>query len=212
MLTILGRANSVNVMKVLWCLEELGWPYERHDAGMQYGVVNTPEYRAKNPNGRVPTLVDGDFVLWESNSILRYLCLKAGGDAGGLYPSAPAARASVDRWLDWQLSIVSPAERNLFWGMVRTPEDKRDYTLIDTAVKEMATNWAIIEDRLGDGRTFLEGEHLTIADIVLGCYARRWFGAEVQRPGMPELPAMRAWFGRLEARPGFRTFVAPKLF
>ena len=212
MLTILGRANSVNVMKVLWCLEELGTPYERRDAGMQFGLVDTPEYRAMNPNGRVPTLEDDGYVLWESNSILRYLCMKAAGDGGGLYPSAPGARASVDRWLDWQLSIVSPAERNLFWGMVRTPEEKRDYALIDKAVAEMGANWSIIDQRLSDGRAFLEGEALTIADIVLGCYARRRFGAEVQRPGMAALPAMKAWYGRLSARPGFAKFVAPKLF
>ena len=102
-LTIWGRANSVNVQKVLWCLAELDLAYERIDAGMQFGKNTEAPYLAMNPNGRVPTLVDGDYVLWESNSVMRYLCM-AYGENSPIYPSQPKARASVDRWLDWTLS------------------------------------------------------------------------------------------------------------
>ena len=101
-LTIWGRKNSVNVQKVLWCSHELELTHRRIDAGMQFGRNGDPEYLAMNPNGRVPTLVDGDFVLWESNSIMRYLVL-AYGQGSPLYPARPKLRASVDRWLDWSL-------------------------------------------------------------------------------------------------------------
>ncbi|MCS6891437.1 MAG: glutathione S-transferase N-terminal domain-containing protein [Rhodovarius sp.] len=209
-LTLYGRANSVNVMKLLWCLEELGLPYERRDAGMQFGVVDTPAYRALNPHGRIPTLVDGEVVVWESNACLRYLCLKAGGDAGGLYPLAPGRRARVDGWLDWQLSTLSPAERHLFWGMVRTPPEKRDMAEITAAMQASAACWEILDRHLAAGGPFIEGD-FTIADIALGCFARRWFGAEVQIPGMPHFPALAAWYARLQERPGFARWVAPPL-
>lgn len=212
MIQLLGRANSSNVWKPLWVLEELGLPYKRADAGMEHGVVDTPEYRALNPNGRVPSLRHEGVELWESNSICRYLCLLAGGDAKGLYPTAPGARASVDRWLDWQLSTLSPAERDLFWGMVRTPAETRDMKAVHAAVAASAKCWAILEARVDDGRAYLEGEALTLADIVLGCYARRWFGPEVRVEGMPDFPALSAWYARIGERPGFRKWVAPRLF
>src|SRR5438309_755145 len=128
-LTIWGRANSVNVQKVLWCLTELDLAYERLDAGMQFGRNHEADYLAMNPNGRVPTLVDGDFVLWESNSIMRYLCL-AYGKGTPIYPEAPKRRAAVDRWLDWTLSTVQPVDRPVFCAIIRTPSDKQDWTQI----------------------------------------------------------------------------------
>jgi glutathione S-transferase len=211
-IVLYGRVNSVNVMKPLWVLEELGLPYERVDAGMAFGLVDTPEYRRLNPNGRIPSLRHGDVELWESNAICRYLCLLAGGDARGLYPTQPGARASIERWLDWQLSTLSPAERGLFWGMVRTPEASRDMAAVQAAVRDSAACWAILDRRLGDGRAFLEGEALTLADIVLGSFARRWFGDEVRVEGMPDFPALSAWYARLGVRPGFARWVAPRLF
>src|ERR1700741_407205 len=121
MITIWGRANSVNVQKVLWLCEELSLRYNRIDAGLQFGHNTGPEYLAMNPMGKVPTLVDGDFVLWESNSILRYIMMQYGGPSA-LYPADAKARASIDRWLDWSLSTLQPAERPVFWGIVRAPE------------------------------------------------------------------------------------------
>jgi hypothetical protein len=109
-LKIWGRANSVNVQKVLWCLAELDLAYQRIDAGMAFGRNNEPGYLAMNPNGRVPTLVDGDLVLWESNAIMRYLAL-AYAPASPIYPAAPKQRAGVDSWLDWTLSTIQPVDR-----------------------------------------------------------------------------------------------------
>lgn len=209
MLKVWGRVNSVNVKKVLWMLDEIGIPYERADAGMEHGVVDTPAYRAMNPNGRVPTIEDDGFVLWESNAILRYLAVKHGS---ALYPADPAARASADRWMDWQLSTLSGAERNLFWGMVRTPAEKRDMAAVMAAAKAAGTCWSIVDAWIArHGGPYLDGRAMTIADIVLGCYARRWFGEEVRVEGMPHLPALAAWYARLGERPGFARWVAVRM-
>jgi glutathione S-transferase len=206
MLKLWGRVNSVNVKKVLWMLEELGIPYQRSDAGMEHGVVDTPDYRAMNPNGRVPTLEDDGFVLWESNSILRYLAVTHGS---ALYPADPRARASADRWMDWQLSTLSPAERNLFWGLVRTAPEKRDMGAVMAAMKAAATCWAMVDAHVArQGGPFVDGAAMTIADIVLGCYARRWFGDEVRVEGMPPFPALSDWYAALGERPGFKRWVA----
>ena len=141
-LKIWGRANSVNVQKVLWCLRELDLAYERVDAGMAFGRNHDPDYLAMNPNARVPTLVDGDFVLWESNSIMRYLVL-AYGKGSPVYPEAPKRRAGVDRWLDWTLSTVQPVDRPVFWALVRTPVEQRDMARIQQDADAEAEVWQV---------------------------------------------------------------------
>ena len=128
MLKIWGRTNSVNVKKSLWAAEELGLKYERVDAGMQFGVNKTPEYLKMNPTGLVPTIEDDGFVLWESHSIVRYLAAKHG--AGTLCPSDPGGRADAERWMDWAFTFQG-AMRNVFWGLIRTPPEKRDPKAIE---------------------------------------------------------------------------------
>jgi glutathione S-transferase len=206
-LKIWGRANSVNVQKVLWCLSELGIAYERIDAGMAFGKNNEPAYLAMNPNGRVPTLVEGDFVLWESNSIMRYLVLAYGG-ASPIYPQEPKQRASVDRWLDWTLSTLQPVDRPVFWALVRTPVEKRDMIAIQKDADAEAVQWRIVDAQLAT-RRFIEGDDFTIADIALGAYARRWFGVE----GIvkPKLAHLERWFAQFASRPGFQQFIAPPM-
>src|SRR5439155_1140255 len=140
MLKIWGRTNSVNVKKALWALEELGVKYERIDAGMQFGVNNTPEYRRMNPTGLVPTIDDDGFVLWESHSIVRYLAAKHG--AGSLWPNELRARADAERWMDWAFTFQA-AFRAVFWGLVRTPAEKRDMNAIEEARKKCAERLAI---------------------------------------------------------------------
>jgi glutathione S-transferase len=206
-LRLWGRVNSVNVQKVLWCCQELDLPYERIDAGMQFGVNTEPDYLAKNPNGKVPLLMDGDYVLWESNAIIRYLAQQY-GQGGTLYPPDPRIRGGVDRWLDWSLSTLQPAERPVFWGLVRTPPAERDMAAIQAATDAVAALWGIVDRHLA-GRRFLEGEVFTLADIVLGAYARRWFG--VEGVAKPELPQLERWHARLAEREGYRRFVAPPL-
>ncbi|MGF6758650.1 glutathione S-transferase family protein [Paraburkholderia sp. GAS42] len=204
MITIWGRANSVNVQKVLWCCDELSLPYERIDAGMQFGRNGEPDYLTMNPTGKVPTLVDGDYVLWESNSILRYLVLQYGPPSSLLYPADPKIRAGIDRWLDWSLSTLQPAERPVFWSIVRTPAADRDQAALENNVQAVSALWKQLDSHLA-GRFFFETDHFTHADIVLGAYAKRWFGLEgIERPSMPNL---ERWYSRLENRPGFRKFI-----
>ena len=206
-LTVWGRANSVNVQKVLWCLAELDLSYERIDAGMQFGKNDEPAYLAMNPNGRVPTLVEGDYVLWESNSVMRYLCM-AHGAGSPIYPSQPKARAAVDRWLDWTLSTLQPVDRPVFWALVRTPIEKRDMVAIQKDADAEAVVWRIPEAQLAS-RRYIEGDQFTIADIALGAFARRWFG--VEGVTKPKLPNLERWFSEVSRRPGFVRFIAPPM-
>lgn len=203
MLKIWGRANSVNVQKVLWCCDELGLPFERIDAGLQFGRVNDPDYRELNPNGQVPTLVDGAFVLWESNAILRYLAMQYGASSA-LYPSEPKLRASIDRWLDWSLSTLAPAERPVFMTLVRTPAQDRDMIALASNLKTLVVRWKILDAHL-QGRFHVEGDRFTLADIVLGAFAKRWFGVEgIDRPPMPSL---ERWYQRLTQRAPFKKYI-----
>jgi glutathione S-transferase len=206
-LKIWGRANSVNVQKVLWCLRELDLAYDRIDAGMAFGRNTEPDYLAMNPNGRVPTMVDGDFVLWESNSVMRYLAL-AYGRGYQIYPQAPKARAGVDRWLDWTLSTLQPVDRPVFWALVRTPVAQRDMAAIQKDADAEAVQWRIVDAQLAT-RRFIEGDQFTLADIAIGAYARRWFG--VEGISKPRLPQLERWFAELASRPGFAQFVAPPM-
>ena len=200
MLKIWGRTNSVNVKKALWCAEELGLPYERTDAGMQYGVVNSPEYRKMNPTGLVPTIEEDGFVLWESHSIVRYLSAKHG--AGTLCPADPHARAGAERWMDWAFTFQG-AMRNVFWGLVRTPPEKRDAKAIEEGRARTAALLPILEQALA-GQPYVAGGGLTMGDIPIGCEVQRWMRVPVERP---PFPAVEAWFERLRARPAFRKIV-----
>lgn len=203
MIKIWGRPNSVNVQKVLWCCDELVLPFERIDAGGPFGHLDDPAYLAMNPNGKIPTLVDGNFVLWESNAILRYLAMEY-GPSSLLYPADPRVRASIERWLDWSIGTLAPAERPLFLALVRTPPEKRDPAKIEADVQSVAALWTLLDHHL-QGRFFLENERFSLADIVLGAFARRWFGLEgIERPALPNL---ERWYQRLAQRQGFRKYI-----
>jgi glutathione S-transferase len=196
MLRIWGRINSVNVKKALWCAEELGLKHERIDAGMQFGVVDTPEYRRMNPMGRVPTLDDGGFVLWESHTIVRYLCAKH--SAGNLWPTDLRLRAGAERWMDWAFSFQA-AMRDVFWGLIRTPPEKRDAKAIAAGCKQSAELAAMLDAHLAD-RPYVAGASFTMGDIPIGCEVQRWLRVPIERPPLPHL---EAWFERLRERPPF---------
>jgi glutathione S-transferase len=205
MLKIWGRPNSINVQKVLWCAAELGLEFERTDLGGQFGGTDTPDYRAMNPMGLIPTIDDDGFILWESHSCVRYLAAKH--DAGGLWPTDVAVRAEAEKWMDWILSAVNQPLGVVFWGLIRTPEAERDMAAIDAAKDVMNGLWGIADKRLA-GRDFLASERITIGDLVLGPYAYRWaglFGDEAL------LPNVKAWYERLAARDGFRQHIMQPL-
>ena len=198
MLRIWGRLSSVNVQKVVWCCDELGLTYERIDAGGTFGRNNTPEYLAMNPNGLVPVIEDEGFVLYESNAIVRYLAAKHA--SGKLWPADARTRADVDRWMEWQSTGYTPAMLQAFWGLVRTPAEKRDAAAIEASRVKGEKLSAILDMHLRN-REFVAGNAFSPADIVVGCAAHRWLNLPMAREPRPEL---ERWYAMLKSRPGAR--------
>ena len=205
MLKIWGRKNSSNVQKVLWTCAELDVAFERLDWGGPFGGNQDPAYLALNPNGLVPTVQDGDLVIWESNTIMRWLCATRGGER--LHPSDAASRTHVERWMDWNLSSLTTPMSALLWGYYRTPADKRDAAALDAARRRAIELLAMVERRL-DGHLYLAGDAFTLADIGIGIWVHRWYLYPIERPDMARL---KAWYGRLGERAGFRDHVAGPL-
>jgi glutathione S-transferase len=199
MLKIWGRNTSVNVQKVMWAVGELGLPHERIDVGGAFGRNNEPAYLAMNPNGLVPTLEEEDgFVLWESNSIVRYLAAKYG--AGTLEPADLRARARASSWMDWQLTVAGPALTPVFWGLIRMPPEKRDAAAIEAGkVKSMAA-MKILDGQLGKTQ-FVAGDTLSMGDIPVGLVAYRFRRLIEERKGLDNL---ERWFAAIEQRPAFK--------
>jgi glutathione S-transferase len=200
-LRIWGRSNSINVQKVLWCCGELDLPYERIDAGGPFGGNREPEYLRLNPNGLVPTISDGGFVLWESNAIVRYLAARYA--MGTLCPEDLAERADADRWMDWQMGTLWASLRPAFIGLIRTPPENRDQASIAAAIRKTAESWAMLDAHLA-GRDYVTGPAFTMADMPLGATAYRWFSLDIEGPPMPNL---EAWYERLCARAPYRANV-----
>jgi glutathione S-transferase len=206
---IWGRTTSLNVQKVLWCLAEMGMAegldFERSDAGLAYGVVNTPEYRRLNPNGLVPTLIEDDFVLWESNSIVRYLAGVHG--AGSLMPADARERADAERWMDWMVGTFWPLLRPVFVGLTRTAPAQRDMAAMAAGYAAASRALEVLEQSLEE-RDYVAGARFTVGDIPLGVSVVRWlrlgdaFAADLGP--RPALPRVEAWFARVSSRPAYR--------
>ena len=200
-LKLLGRLTSGNVMKVTWTLAELDLPFTREDIGGKHGGNNTPAYLALNPNGLVPTLIDGSVVLWESNTICRYLCNKA--EPTTLYPEAPAARALCERWMDWQLSALSPLTAQHYMLRVKTAPDQRDEKAIAAARDKAADKLKFIERVLAN-EPYIAGPQVTLADVAFGFAGHRWFALGADQG---EFKNLRAWYERLKARAGYNKYI-----
>jgi len=202
MLTIWGRTNSSNVMKVMWGVGELGLPHQRIDAGGAFGGLDAPEFLAMNPNGLVPVIREEDgFCLWESNAILRYLARKH--PAAGLAPSDLRRFADMDRWMEWQTESLAGPCFTVFAQMHRIPVAQRDPAVIAKAIAETAHLFAMLEPALKSA-PFLTGDAFTLADVAVGVMAYRWFEMAIERPAMP---LVEAWYARLKARPAFQTHI-----
>ena len=195
MLKIWGRTNSLNVQKALLCLEEIGLPYERIDAGLQFGINDTAAYRAMNPNGLVPTIDDDGFVLWESNSIVRYLA--ATHSAGRLWPVDPQTRALAERWMDWQLSVLINTVNPAFVQLFRTPASQRNDNVIEESRAKSEKVVGILDAHL-DGREWLAGDGFSIAECSLAPVAHRWLNLPLSRNPRPNL---ERWYAAILRRP-----------
>lgn len=198
MLKIWGRKNSINVQKVLWACDEMGVPWQRIDAGMAFGVNNTPEFLAMNPNGLVPVINDNGFILWESHAILRYLSRKHG--MGTLCPTDPQVAARADQWLDWYHCALFPDMRPIFVNLVRTPAEKRNMQEVESRRKLVVNNMNML-DKLLSRQPYVAGDAFTMGDIPLGLATFRWYNMDIERPPTPNIDA---WYERLTARPAMK--------
>lgn len=197
MLKIWGRKTSSNVQKVMWAIGEIGLAHERVDIGGPFGKNREPAYLAKNPNGLVPTLEEEDgFLLWESNSILRYLAAKHNSP---LEPSDLRSRAQANQWMDWQLTVAAPAIHPVFWGLVRTPAESRNPAAIAAGKAKTIAAMTILDARLRS-TAFVAGDSFSYGDIPLGVMAYRVVELVPERP---ELPGFERWYGELCKRPAF---------
>lgn len=198
MLKLWGRISSINVRKVVFTAQLLELPFERVDAGAAFGITKTPEYLAQNPNALVPLLDEGDFTLWESNVIVRYLCAKH--PQGGLYPQELRARFEAERWMDWQQTTLNPAGREAFIQLVRTAQDQRRPEAIAASVAATEPLLAMLDAQLAR-QAYIAGERLTMADIPIACEMHRWWGLPLQHPDHPNL---RRWYEGVRRLPAAR--------
>ena len=200
----LWHCADARSFRALWALEELGLPYTRTDVGGPFGGTSTPEYRAMNPLGLVPSLEESGFHLFESNAILRYLC-NAHAPASPLYPTAPRPRATIEAWMEFQQTALNRPMSIVFQVLIRTAPAQRDTAAIAAATAESATIWAIIDRRLA-GMPYLAGEEFTLADIPFGVHVHRWLNLDL--PTRPAAPHLAAWYQRLLGRAPYKAHCA----
>jgi glutathione S-transferase len=198
MLKIWGRISSINVRKVVFTAQWLQVPFERMDAGAAFGIVQTPEYKARNPNSLVPLLDEGDFTLWESNVIVRYLAAKHA--PGTLYPEDLRQRFDAERWMDWQQTTLNGAGRDAFVQLIRTPAEKRNAQAIAASVAATEPLLATLDAHLAQ-RRFMAGDALTMADIPIACEMHRWWNLPLEHPRHPNL---QRWYEGIRALPAAR--------
>lgn len=193
-LHIWGRISSINVKKVVWAAQELGMEFQRTEAGGAFGLVKTPDYVQLNPNSLVPVIDDNGFVLWESNTIVRYLCASR---ESALYPLDLPKRFDAERWMDWQQTTFNPASRAGFWQLIRTPPEQQNPTVIAESNAAVEALMATLDAHLA-GRGYLVGEAFSMADIPLALEVHRWHGLPQTRQSRPNI---ERWYSALQARP-----------
>jgi glutathione S-transferase len=203
MLKIWGRNTSSNVQKAMWAIGELALAHERIDIGGPFGHNREPDYLAMNPNGLVPTLEEEDgFLLWESNSVIRYLAAKH--RAAVLEPADLKVRALASQWMDWQLTVLGPAITPVFWGLVRTPPEKRDMAAIEAASAKTTEGVKMLDARLGK-TAFVAGDAFSYGDIPVGVMIYRYLKLVPQRPKFENL---ERWYAAIAERKAFRDHVS----
>ena len=196
MIHLWGRTSSINVRKVVWTVQELGLTMQRTDAGGHFGIVLEPEFQAKNPNGLVPLLEDGEVTLWESNVIVRFLCAKY--SAGNFYPEGLRERFVAEQWMDWQQTTLNPAGRHAFVQLVRVAPELRKLDWIEASNTETEPLMALLDAHLGR-QAYLAADRFTMADIPVACEVHRWIN--LPQPQVPR-PNIERWYAEILARPG----------
>jgi glutathione S-transferase len=198
MLQILGKSESINVRKALWLCAEMGLAYEQELWGQGFQSTDTPEFKLLNPNAMVPVIRDDDCVLWESNTICRYLAAHHG--RVDLLPTEARARARVEQWMDWQIAELNAAWRYAFMALVRHSPAHNDPTAIEQSIRGWNRHMSILEEQLTATGAYVAGSTFTLADIVIGLSTHRWLASPIERPSFP---AVIAYYERLSERPAF---------
>jgi glutathione S-transferase len=201
MLRIWGRRSAFNVQKAMWAIGELELPHEHVNAGGAAGGLDEPWFQEMNPHGRIPVIDDDGLILWESNSIIRYLGAKYGD--GKFWNPDPAERSLADRWMDWGLANAQRDFLDLFWGYYRTPEEHRDADYVAQRFKRCARNYQLLDQHLAS-QPYLAGEGFTMAEIPTGTTLFRYFEMDIERPNVPHV---EAWYARLCERPAYQEHV-----
>jgi glutathione S-transferase len=202
MLKVWGRKTSINVQKVMFAVGELGLEHQRFDFGGQHGGLDTPEYGLLNPNRLVPTIEDKGLVLWESNAIIRHLAQRYG--RGTLSPADELTFARADSWMDWSLTTVyNDIITTCFLQLIRTPARERNLGLVEAAARRAGEKLGVLNQQL-NGRSYIVGETLTIADVAVGTLMYRYFNLPITRPALTNV---EAWYGRLTRRPAYQQHV-----
>lgn len=201
MIKIWGRRSAYNVQKVLWAIGELNLPYEHINAGGDAGNLDQPEFLAMNPHGRIPVLMDEDVAIWESNSIIRYLCATHGQDR--LWAELPPKRSLAERWMDWELATLQPDFLDLFWSFYRTPEDLRNQQNIQHSSERCQKHFTLLDAHLAT-QAFLAGDEFTMGDIPVATSLYRYFEMGVLTP---EIPNVRRWYSELSQRQSYREHI-----
>ena len=200
MLKVWGRKTSVNVQKVMFAVGELGLQHQRFDFGGSFGGLDTPEYGLLNPNRLVPTIDDNGFILWESNAIVRHLAQRYG--RGTLSPADELTFAKADSWMDWSITTIVPDVINTcFLQLIRVPAKDRDVRGVEAAAKRAGEKLGVLNHQL-NGRAYILGDQLTIADVALGTLMYRYFTLPIQRPSLPNV---EGWYHRLSKRPAYQS-------
>lgn len=198
MIRIMGRASSINVRKVLWACAEMEIPFEREDWGAGFKSTHTAEFLALNPNAMVPVIQDDDFILWESNSIIRYLAARY--NASSLYPHEAKARARVDQWIDWQASDLNKSWSYAFMSLVRHSPEHQDSLALAAACNDWSRHMEILNRQLASTGAYVAGNEFSLADIPIGLSVNRWFETPLAHP---DFPAVSDYYARLSHRPGY---------
>jgi glutathione S-transferase len=202
MLQIWGRANSINVQKVMWAVSELGLEHVRHDAGGRAGGLDTPEFGAMNPHRTIPVIDDDGVIVWESGAIIRYLSAKYG--ASDFWPEDPAERARIDQWAEWASTTLQPVFLRLFQAVAKTPPQRQNVQRVINILQRVSGLYHRLDMHLAD-RAYIAGDNFTFADIVAGASLYRYYA--IQLPARPDLPNLKAWHDRLREREPFRQHV-----
>lgn len=202
MLTIWGRRSSFNLQKVMWLVDELELGHTHIEAGGEFGLVETPEFLAMNPHGKVPVIDDDGTVVWESHAILRYLA--AQNPESSFWAGDPAERSNAERWMDWLQTSLQPAFLlGVFWAYYRTPEAARDRARVERNIAACGRHFRLLDQLLADN-DFILGDTISLADITIGTALYRYFNIDIERPPVAKV---EAWYHRLQQRPAYRKHV-----